>query len=132
MILEASRPPGYQKRYLGLPEISAFWRHLGDPGRHLVSSWPPRGPQNQQFGRQGFSKCQKMRSQKGYQKTHRFVMGSSWEGVRFYRCRTHPNALYISISVVSADYDKSRISWKSMPKLAPKVTPKSIFGHSWI
>ena len=29
-----------------------FWRHLGDFGRHLGTSWAPRGSQNRPFGHQ--------------------------------------------------------------------------------
>ena len=39
-----------------------FWRHLGDLGRHLAPSWPPRGSQNQAFWHQVALKSQKMTS----------------------------------------------------------------------
>ena len=46
------------------------------------------------------------------------------ENVRFWKCRTLPNALYISISVVFADYDKIENFMNIYAKMDPKSDPK--------
>ena len=46
------------------------------------------------------------------------------EKVRFSRCCTHRNALYISISVVFADYDKIENFMKIYAQMDPKSHPK--------
>ena len=33
----------HEKGQPGTKNCEAFWRHLGDFGRHLVASWAPRG-----------------------------------------------------------------------------------------
>ena len=48
-------------------------------------------------------------------------MGSLSKNVRFWRCWTLPNALYISISVVFAEYDKI----ENFMKIDAETDPKS-------
>ena len=86
--------------------MSDYWRHLCDFGRHFGPSWAPRGSQNRAFWYQDAPRCQKMRSRMRHQKKDEFLIEFRSEHVRFWRCWTHRNALYISISVVFADYDK--------------------------
>ena len=42
----------HEKGQPGTKNCEAFWRHLGDFGCHLVSSWAPRGSQNRAFWHQ--------------------------------------------------------------------------------
>ena len=49
---------------------AAFWRHLGDFGRHLGPSWAPRGSQNRPFWPQVAPKTQKMSPRMRHQKMY--------------------------------------------------------------
>ena len=60
-----------------------------------------------------------------HQKKCEIVMELLWENVRFWRSWTLPNALYISISVVFADYEKIENFMKFCAKLDPKSDPKT-------
>ena len=73
MTLEISHEKGQR----GTENCEAFWRHLGDFGRHLVPSWAPRGSQNRAFWHQEASKVGKMRSRKGSQKK-RDLLSEFW------------------------------------------------------
>ena len=63
--------------------LVGFWHHLDDFGRHLDSSWAPRGSQNRAFWHQDAPKSRKMRSQKGCQKKLQILIGILMENVRF-------------------------------------------------
>ena len=57
-------------------------------------------------------------------KKYEFLIGFRSENVRFWRCWTHRNALYISISVVFADYDKIENFMKIYAQMDPKSHPQ--------
>ena len=101
-----------------------FGRHLGDLGCHLVPSWAPRGSQNQVFWHQDAPKWQKNASRMRHHKKYEFSIEFLSENMRFWRCWTLPNALYISISVVFADYDKFENFMKIYAQMDPKSHPK--------
>ena len=101
-----------------------FWHHLDDLGRHLGLRWAPRGSQNPQFWHQDAPKCRKMRSRMRHQKKYEFLIEFRSENVRFWMGWTHPNALYISIWVVFADYDKIENFMKIDAQMDPKSHPK--------
>ena len=63
-------------------EWEAFSRHLGDFGRHLRPQLRAKGCQNRAFGHQVASKIEKMRSRKGSQKKHDFLIEFWWENGR--------------------------------------------------
>ena len=56
----------------------------------------------------GLPKSREIRSRMRHQKKYEILIEFKSENVRFWRCQTHRNALYISISVVSAGHDKIR------------------------
>ena len=62
--LEASR----QKRGTVVEKLTPFWRHFGDLGRHLGSTWVPRGSLNRAFWHQDTPKSWKMRPRIRHQK----------------------------------------------------------------
>ena len=103
--------------------LQPFWSHSGDFGRHLEPQLGVKGSQNQAFWHQVAVKSQKMTSIMMHQKRHEFLIEFWWEKVRFWRCGTLPNALYISISVVFADYDKIENFMKIYAKMDPKNEP---------
>ena len=128
---ERSKNELWSKSVLGSPKSErpghsfwAFWRPLRDFGRHLVPSWAPRGSQNRAFWHQDAPKWQKMTSRMRHQKKYEFSIEFLSENMRFWRCWTLPNALYISISVVFADYDKIKIFMKIRAKMDSKSEPK--------
>ena len=98
----------------------AFWRDLRDFWRHLVPSWAPRGSQNRAFWHQDAPKRQKMTSRMRHQKKYEFSIEFLSENMRFWRCWTLPNALYIGISVVFADYNKIENFLKIDAQMDPK------------
>ena len=55
-------------------KMAAFWRHLGDFGRHLGPSWAPRGSQNRAFWHQVAPKSQKMRPRMRHQKIYEILI----------------------------------------------------------
>ena len=117
----------FPERFLVPPSYAflvGFWRHLGDFGRLLGTSWAPRGSQNRPFWYEDAPKCRKMRSRMRHQKKYEFLIEFRSENVRFWRCWTHPNALYISIWVVFADYDKIENFIKIYAQMDPKSHPK--------
>ena len=113
----------------------AFWRHLGDFGRHFGPSWAPRGSQNRAFWNQDALKCRKMRLRMRHKKKHEFLIEFRSKNVRFWRCWTHRNALYISISVVFADDDKienfMKIDAQMNPKSHPQIAVWAIKGPTF-
>ena len=79
--------------------LLSFFLHFGATwtilGAILGPSWAPRGSQNRAFWHQDAPKCRKMRSRMRHQKRYEFLIKFRLENVRFWRCWTHPNALYI-------------------------------------
>ena len=59
-----------------------------------------------------------------HQKKYEFLIEILEENVRFWMCWTHRNALYISISVAFADYDKIEKFMKIYAQMDPKSHPK--------
>ena len=117
----------FPERFLVPPSYAflvGFWRHLGDFGRLLGTSWAPRGSQNRPFWYEDAPKCRKMRSKMRHQKKYEFLIKFRSENVRFWMGWTHPNALYISIWVVFADYDKIENFMKIDAQMVPKSHPK--------
>ena len=104
--------------------FSDFWRHLGDFGRHFETQLGAKGSQNRAFWHQDAPKCRKMRSRMRHQKKYEFLIEFRSENVRFWMGWTHPNALYISIWVVFADYDKIENFMKIDAQMDPKSHPK--------
>ena len=76
----------FPERFLVPPSYTflvGFWRHLGDFGRLLGTSWAPRGSQNLPFWYEDAPKCRKMRSRMRHQKKYEFLIKFRSENVRF-------------------------------------------------
>ena len=65
-----------------------------------------------------------MRPRMRHKNKYEFLIEFRSKNVRFWRCWTHRNALYISISVVFADYDKIENFMKIYAQMDPKSHPK--------
>ena len=68
----------------------AFWRHLGDFGCHLVSSWAPRGSQNREFWHQDAPKSEKMTSKIRHLEKYEFLLDVLLENLRFLKVLNPP------------------------------------------
>ena len=106
------------RRTVNLPVHS--WSHFGDIGCHLVPRWAPRGSQNRAFWYQDAPKWGKIMSRMRHHKKYEFSIEFLSENMRFWRCWTLPNALYIGISVVFADYNKIENFLKIDAQMDPK------------
>ena len=92
-----------------------FWTQLG-----------AKGSKTQAFRHQDASKCWQMWSQRGCQKQPYFLIRFWLKSVRFEGSWTLPVALYISISLVSADYDKIEKFIKNNAKMVPQIINKCV------